>query len=102
MSSRKTEEAVCAHCRLKFFARASAIKIGKGKFCSLSCSISNRNINSKLATVDLFWSLDIRAQLNNGKTGYQLGKKYGVHHQTIYSIKYKHNWTSIADEYNRY
>lgn len=35
---------------------------------------------------------DIKKQLSNGRTGYQIGKQYNVSHQAIYSIKYGVNW----------
>lgn len=42
--------------------------------------------------------LNIKKELIEGKTGYQLAKKYGVHHQTIYSIKSKQNWIWVKNE----
>lgn len=198
MPSPKIIPAICIQCRKDFLTCKSVINADKGKFCSLSCSITHRNIHSKKSSENIFWSnvfkrevnecwiykkcistwgygrlvidkkfifahrfsyelyyspipegmfvchkcdnppcvnpshlflgtcadnnLDklnknrtkrgsshwksklnvtqvssIREELKNGATGYELAKKYSVHPQTIYSIKYKDNWTWLKN-----
>jgi hypothetical protein len=52
---------ICIQCKKEFLTRKSVIKSGFGFFCSLSCSVTNRNHKLKLPNEIIFWNNVIKS-----------------------------------------
>ena len=90
---------VCIQCNKDFLTRKSIINAGYGFFCSLSCSITNRNYKLKSSAVDIFWS-NIQKSIDTecwiytkciSTTGYgriQINRKFVFAHRFSYQLHF--------------
>jgi len=88
---------VCIQCKKCFLTRKSVINANYGHFCSLSCSITNRNYKFKQSPENIFWS---NTQKNSdddcwiytkciSTAGYgriQIGSKFVAAHRFSYEL----------------